>query len=177
MSNDNPYTPPTSQSRATIQNDNKDAPKGIGGWLILVAIIVCIAPFRIANTIYVDIYKPIFTTDAWSLLTDPNSEHYIPFFKHAITIEFIINLLMIVTWFFVIILFFTKKKLFKAVFIGILVATPIAIIFDSILVSTIMNAPAFDAETGKVLFQMCFAAILWTSYTLKSQRVANTFIH
>lgn len=177
MSNDNPYSPPTSQSTVTVQNDNKDTPKGIGGWLILVAIIICIAPFRIANTIYVDIYKPVFTTNAWSLLTDPNSEYYIPLFKHAIVIELIINFLMIVIWFFVIILFFTKKKLFKNVFIGILVATPIIIVLDSILVSAVMNVDAFDIETAKVLVQTCFAAALWSSYTLKSQRVANTFIH
>lgn len=177
MSNDNPYTPPSTQSISNKPTTKANELQGIGGWLTLVAIMVCLSPLRIAFYLYNDLYKPVITTDVWSMLTDPTSQHYIAAFKLVFIVEFLLNILMILVWLYLAFLFFSKKRLFKKLFIGILIITPIILITDTLVTSQILNAPAFDEEIFRELFRGIFAALIWITYTLKSKRVSNTFIH
>lgn len=173
MSDTNPYTPPLSN----IENNNQEiGPKGLGGWLILVAIIIIVTPISIASSVYKDLYLSIFTTDVWELTTNPSSEFYTPFFKTTLIFELLINLIMIIVWLIVITLFFSKRRLFKTFFLGILIASPIILIIDAIIGGYVMNVVIFDADTTKDIVRTIISATIWSSYTLRSKRVANTFI-
>jgi membrane-anchored protein YejM (alkaline phosphatase superfamily) len=66
---------------------------GIGGWLIFILVGLIFAPIRIFFEGF-ELFSTVFNQDVWSLLTSPESEIYSIYWAPIITIEIILNLLM-----------------------------------------------------------------------------------
>ena len=85
--------------------------QGLGGWLILVGIGLVITPIRIGFT-YFPLYKDIFESGAWGVLTTPGTSAYHPFWATYISLEIIINVgLLIAMVYFDIFIFHEKKTI------------------------------------------------------------------
>jgi len=149
--------------------------KGLGGWLILVALGVVIGPIRLSFLI-VSTYSPIFNDGTWGLLTNPVSESYIPYFSPLLIFEILGNVIFILIGIYMIYLFFSKHYLFPKIFIPYYIASLIFILLDAWLVSLIFDIPIFDPETMRELGRTLIGVLIWIPYMLVSKRVKVTFV-
>lgn len=157
----------------------KDDPnhlKGLGGWLIIVAIGITLSPFVVAIQLY-QIYQPLFENGSFVMLTDPVYTSYIPNVETLIYTEILINGLLILASLYLIYLFYTKHHFFPKLYIILAVFYPLFLFADSWAVNFVMpNEAIFDKETISQIARATLSAIIWTSYLLMSERVKNTFI-
>lgn len=157
-------------------NDDSNHLKGIGGWLIIVAIGITLSPFVVAVQLY-QMYQPLFENGSFVMLTDPVYTSYIPSFETLIYAEIGINGLLILASLYLIYLFYTKHYFFPKLYIILAVFYPFFLIADSWAVNVVMPDEAiFDKETVSQIAQTTLSAIIWTSYLLMSERVKNTFV-
>ena len=71
------------------------APKGIGGWLVLVAIGLVVSPLRLIHLLWTA-YLPLVQGGGWALLTTPGSEAYHPYWRPLLIFEVASNIFLIV---------------------------------------------------------------------------------
>ncbi len=100
-------------------NQNQSAMSGIGGWLILVAIGLCLTPLRIGAEIIQGVRSlaPV----AWRVVTTPGSPAYHPLFGPLIVGEMVANAALLVWALVLLYLFFTKRRAFPRAMIAFLI--------------------------------------------------------
>jgi len=155
--------------------------KGIGGWLILVAIGVTLGPFIAVGMDYA-IYSEVFSEEVWSTLTDSNNiATYTPNYSLAVSVELVASIIIDAYLFRLMFLFYTKKLDFPSLYIKLVYVIFAFIILDIIMVSLVFpNSTAkdlFDPFTIRAIFQSIFSILVWVPYMKKSVRVKNTFIN
>ena len=151
--------------------------QGLGGWLILVGIGMVVGPIRMGFT-YFPLYKDIFESGAWNVLTTPGTSAYHPFWGPLLSLEIIINVGLLIAMVYLAYLFFTKRKQFPKFYIGIAVFSLVFVIIDALSSKIVLpNEPIFDPDTLKDLIQQLIAVVIWVPYMLRSKRVKATFIH
>ncbi len=157
-----------------MANDNEL--KGLGGWLILVALGLVVSPIRILLTT-LQTFLPIFQDNSWATLTTPGSPAYNAFWAPLLIGEIVFNALLCGAYLYLIYLFFTKHCLFPKIYIATLAVAVVFIPLDAWLVSMIMpNEPVFDPDTAKEFGRSLVAALIWIPYMLVSKRVRATFV-
>jgi hypothetical protein len=157
-----------------MDNEEKTL-EGIGGWLVLVAIGIVVAPIRLIMVMAAT-YSDIFSTGAWEALTTPGREAYNALFGPIIIGEIIINIGVICACFYLAYLFFSKKSVSPKFFIGLAVFSLIFIIVDAFAIKLVVpSEPVFDQDTVKELMRSLFAVVVWVPYMLISKRVKATF--
>lgn len=149
----------------------------IGGWLILIALGIVIAPVRLA--LYVlPTYSEIFSTGVWQALTTQGSEAYNPFWAPIIILEIIGNSGMLAVWLYLAYLFFNKKILFPKVYIGLAIFSLVFILADTYAIKLVLpGQPIFDPETTQEVLRALIMVVIWVPYMLVSKRVKATFIN
>jgi ABC-type multidrug transport system permease subunit len=157
-----------------VEKEEKNL-EGIGGWLILVAIGIVVAPIRLI-IVMTETYRDIFSTGAWEVLTNPSSESYNDLLGPIIIGEIAINIAIIIFLFYMAYLFFCKKSGFPKLFIGIAVFTLVFIIADAFVVKLVIpSEPVFDPDTVRELVRSLVAVVVWVPYMIVSKRVKATF--
>ena len=152
-----------------------DPPQGIGGWLILVAAGIIVAPFKILIET-VQIYLPIFTDGTWEVLTDPSSIAYVPFFGSVVVLEILANLGFAVFGFLLTFLFFSKSGKFPKLFIVFMLSSLAFTLFDAWLSRLVFpEEPMFDPETAGGFARQILVCLIWVPYMVVSKRVEATF--
>jgi len=148
---------------------------GIGGWLILVAVGLCISPllqlvFIIRNLV------PIFTTNAWSMLTTPGSPAYHRLWAPVILFELLINIVFLAMEAVLLIWLFTKSRRFPTAMIVYLFTVFALVGIDYFLAQAIPAIAAQDNSEGRIAFMRAgVVCAIWMPYMLKSKRVKGTF--
>ncbi|MDE3202249.1 MAG: DUF2569 family protein [Acidobacteriota bacterium] len=137
---------------------------GIGGWLILSAIGLALAPFMNLFALFTD----------GRLLINPGAREYLT--NHTglyllILFEIASNLVFILYSTGLNILFYTRRKAFPIAMIVFLAASVLVISIDHIGIAQ-LDLPSKPAE----LLRALIAAIIWIPYFLRSRRVALTFV-
>ena len=161
------------QSQTQLQNSG---PKGLKGWLVLVAIGVIISPIRVSASLY--LYYKEFTPEIFSALTTPGTEVYHKLWLPFIVGEFAANLLILILSIFLVYLFFFKRKPFPKVYIALAIIVPLVLGIDALVGKIVMpNEPYFDATGAKEFGRSIVALIIWVPYMLLSERVKNTFVN
>lgn len=150
-----------------------DAPQGLGGWLTLVGLGVCLAPVVILVG-FAGIL-PSFRTATWASLTSPGGGAYHAMWAPALLFEFAINLAMIVFACLLILLFFRRKRVFPAAFVVFLWAQVAMILLDGMLAAAIPGVA--DGGTYDGLPRQVGVAVIWGAYMFRSQRVRATFVN
>lgn len=148
-------------------------PEGLGGWLILVGIAVCIAPVRLLAG-YLQVFAPILRDGGWRVLFDDGTP---PQLKALLWFEVIANPLMILAAVVLVGLFFLRSYWFPRLFIGFVLVNLLVQIVDLWLASGIPNDPAAGVQgqdTLQLVRSVVYGAI-WIPYMLVSRRVRNTF--
>jgi Protein of unknown function (DUF2569) len=151
-------------------------PVGVGGWLILVAIAVCLSPLRVLVSV-VNTFRAVAQDGAWSALTTPGSSAYHPMWASVIVYELLGNLALLVASVALLVLFIQRSRKFPRLFIWIAALTFPFLVVDAWLGSLLpLDEPVLDKDTVKGLMASVVTLAIWVPYMLRSKRVRNTFV-
>jgi hypothetical protein len=160
--------------------EDKTELKGIGGWLILVAIGVTLSPFINAGMDYAT-FSQVFSADTWNALTNSDSPVFTPYYALTVFAEMIIGVIIDTYLFYLAYLFYKKKSGFPSLYIKLVFAIFAFTIIDIFVVSLVFPAltaeDLFDPLTIRAIWQSIIAILIWVPYMKKSARVKNTFIN
>ncbi len=154
---------------------SQTAPSGIGGWLYLVAVGVCLTPIRIAAEI-VNGLRPLDPT-AWRAVTTPGTRAYHPLFGPLIVGELVLNAALLIWAAVLLYLFFAKRRSFPVAMITFMVVRVVGQVAD---LGVALMIPATAARIGPAAYGGLASGILvtliWVPYLIKSRRVEATFV-
>lgn len=146
---------------------------GLGGWLILPAIGLCITPFVSLFNTATSFYD--FDLAQWYLFTDPGGEFYHTLWAPNFLIEFAVIAFYFPFSIFLLTRFFQKHSSFPLLYISLLG-------FDALISGLLWGMaeiatddPEMTSEYATAFAGSFVGGIVWISYTLVSVRVATTF--
>ncbi|WP_163938392.1 DUF2569 domain-containing protein [Paraferrimonas sp. SM1919] len=105
-------------------------PKGLGGWLILLAIGLIFTPVRLVYE-YLPLYQELFDQGFWEIFTTPSSEYYHPLWAPFIIGEIMANSFIVLACIFLIFAFFAKSRIFPKGYIFIMLFSMVLIPLDA----------------------------------------------
>ncbi len=153
------------RTRSDYRSGGRSDLRGIGGWLILVAITLFLAPIEDVYRVYSDLTTLYSGGFAQMLADHPGLTNLLVTQIVADTIFFI--------WFLVLNFFFYgKKKAFPLLMIVYLGVNTIYILFRGHAYDAVMGTHIFASRAASVTA----SASLWISYMVSSKRVKATFI-
>jgi len=150
-------------------------PRGIGGWLYVVAIGLCLAPLRLAVEILNGL-RPL-RPATWRAVTTPGTPAYHPLFGPLIVGELVVNTALLIWTVALLYLFFAKRRAFPAAMIVFLIArlviqaADLGAGFMVPMVAARIGPAAWGGLVGGVLI-----VLIWVPYLIKSRRVEATFV-
>lgn len=152
-------------SEGGVAADIKEGPVGLGGWLLLPMLGLFAAPLiGLAGLVDFSGLK-----DAWPYLTAVQASF--------IVIELVLNAILL----FVAPIMFKRLEIFPGWYMIWLAAAPIIVIADAMLGKAIFpemfaGEDVFDKDTVRNIGRSIISAAIWIPYTMRSERVANTFV-
>lgn len=150
--------------------------RGLGGWLILIAIGLCLAPFVRIITIGQH-WEGYFSNLVWQTVAMPQGAKYDPLYGPLLIFELLGNIFMVGFNLLLLCLFFSKRKSFPSLFIAYMLGQAAFMILDDIGCSLISSLKSNAAVQDHALaFRALIYAIIWSLYMVKSRRVKATFI-
>jgi len=151
--------------------------RGIGGWLVLVALGIIASPLRILYDMSTEL--PAYAADRWALLTTAGANGYHPAWGPLLVFELMANIGLLVASLVVLGLFFKKRSSLPRVFIGFMVSAVVVQLIDVGMMSVVraMGADLPDAAgTNATFARTIVGAMIWCAYFVKSERVKMTFV-
>jgi hypothetical protein len=150
--------------------------EGIGGWLILVAIGLCVQPMLLLKAIADNV--AIFETDTWRVLTTPGAPAYHPLWAPLLVGETGVNLVLFAWSGVLLYVFFARKRGFPRLVVAYMGVSLAAVLGDLAVARAIPSAqvrltPSDYGQVGR----SAISAAVWIPYFLRSRRVAATFVH
>ncbi len=150
-------------------------PTGVGGWLVLVAIGLVLAPFRILFQLAQDIL-PVFTNGAWEILTDPASASFHPLWAPLIVFELVGSVVFVAASIAALVLFARRSPLFPRAMVWYYLSNLGFIAADFFALDLIPAvAGTQDSVASQDLLRSMLATAIWVPYMYRSRRVKNTF--
>jgi len=160
----------------TGETPSEQGPRGLGGWLILVAIGLVIAPLRMTALTVTDLV-PIITGGYWSALTDPTSPTYHPLWAPLLILEGVGNTVFSVFAAILLVLFFQRSRRFPGLMVAYLVSSLLFVTADYFVAELIpVVAAQDDVNSTRELGRAAVASLIWIPYFRRSRRVRNTFV-
>ena len=148
-------------------------PRGLGGWLVLLAIGLIVQPLRLLGALGQDLKA--LTGDTWRSLTAPESPAYHPAWGPVILAETLVNAAFLAGSFILLNLFFNKRALFpRAAIVFVLASAGVQLL--EVVVGRLLLGSAVAQAGLDSLAIAAVSATIWTTYLLRSRRVANTFV-
>jgi Protein of unknown function (DUF2569) len=148
---------------------------GIGGWLLLMAVGVCLAPIRIAAELIRGL-RPL-EPATWHAVTTPGTRAYHPLFGPLIVGELVTNAALLIWAGVLVYLFFTRRRSFPVAMIAFMLTRVVVQIADA---GVALMIPAAAARMGPATYgglaSGVLVALIWVPYLLKSRRVELTFV-
>jgi magnesium-transporting ATPase (P-type) len=148
--------------------------KKIGGWLIVIAIIISTFPLV---TTYSLLKSPLFDQSTWDNLELYEADAI--YWKLLLFLETLINTSIVVFSLLSVFLFFERRKIFPKFFVTFRLAWLTLIIVDMLLVSLLRHRADEEMFLPMEYVATCFRIIIdviWIAYMLKSTRVKQTFV-
>jgi hypothetical protein len=150
--------------------------QGLGGWLILIAIGLCISPFIRISTIGHN-WEGYFSNQVWQIVAMPQGEKYDPLYGPLLIFELLGNIFMFGLNLLLLRLFFSKRRSFPRLFIAFILCQVVFVILDDVgcvLIPALRSNAAVQDHTEAI--RAVIYAIIWVPYMVKSRRVKATFI-
>ena len=153
----------------------EEALRGLGGWLVPVAIGLCLRPLQ--SVLGLVQMAPALSADTWSLLTDPSGVAYHPMWAPMLLFEVATNVIFAVASVLLLVLFFQRRRQFPRAFMALL-AAQVAVTFVDLVGAGMLPS----AQTGSSVQQIRLAvftltsSVVWILYMLRSRRVRLTFV-
>jgi Protein of unknown function (DUF2569) len=144
--------------------------EGIGGWLIMMAIGLVLAPFVIlTNTVSTNVR--ILTTQRYQQFLEGH-----PALHGMILFEIITNFIFVAVLAGLNYLFFKKKRSFPTFMILYLAFQLVVTIADTVLAYVVLPSVASSSPSIVRLLRSILPVCLWIPYLLRSRRVKVTFV-
>jgi hypothetical protein len=150
-------------------------PRGIGGWLLPVALSLVVTPLRVV----LEMQKswPAYTSERWLLLTTPGGDAYHPLWAPLLVFELLANLTTIAALAVLVLLFFRRRSSVPRLFIAIMAWRLCVPLLDAALAGAIpATAGASDASELAGTVWSSLIGVGWMVYFVRSRRVAATFV-
>lgn len=150
--------------------------QGIGGWLLLPAFGVVVAPIRLL--LEMTQLMPSYAADTWAQLTIVGASAYHAMWAPLLLFELAANLGLLVFSLLLLVMFFQKRRGVPRLYITVLVAS-VAVQFIDMGLAQLIPAAA-EGVTHKEWGELArgvLAAAVWGSYFHVSERVKATFVH
>jgi hypothetical protein len=150
--------------------------QGLGGWLVLVGIGVCLRPLVLAWSMLSEL-EAWFSIEVWQEMASPRGSAYHPLGGPLIVGVVLAQMALLALGIVLVILFFRKSHLFPQLFLfTISLSILIAVVFEY----TAWQIPQMAAESESPLSREtrreAIWAVIWILYTLRSRRVRLTFV-
>lgn len=146
-------------------------PVGLGGWLALVGLGLCLRPFvqikGLADS------RICFDLSQWQFLTQPGGEQYHPLWAPALLFELHVFVLLLAWSILMLALFFKKRRSFPRLMVVLFLFELVCATIDHQLIQA-LPAPAL-ASNDLSLASGIGIRLAWMAYLLLSRRVKNTF--
>ena len=146
--------------------------KSIGGWLVLVAIVVTLTPFRLAFDIVGT--SEFFDARVWNVLST-DSENAALFLVFAL--EMVCNALFLVFSLLTVVLFYQRRSSAPYFVMGLYVFSFLFPIIDEIAVGWADPSTWDDTSGYSEIGRSIVAAAIWVPYMYLSRRVKQTFVN
>lgn len=147
----------------------------IGGWLVLPAIGLVLAPIGLLFTLF---NTGSFDQSTWDIAKNLNGSGAL-LYKATHIFECILNVTAFIFSIFMLIIFFKRMKSFPRYFILYRTIYLVVIFIDVILIAVLNSKTTLDFDVAKnirtLVFQVIISAI-WIAYFIKSSRVKQTFV-
>ncbi|HTX22661.1 MAG TPA: DUF3857 domain-containing protein [Candidatus Aquilonibacter sp.] len=150
--------------------------QGLGGWLILIAIGLCVSPFIRILTISQN-WEGYFSNQVWQTVAMPQGESYDPLYGPLLIFELLGNIFMFGLNLLLLCLFFSKRRPFPKLFIALIFGQATFLILDDVgcaLIPSLHSDATVRDHTDAI--RATIYAIVWTLYIVRSRRVKATFI-
>ena len=146
----------------------------IGGWLIIPSIGLVVSFFTLSFGTY-ELIKPYFKPGLLDLLTNPSSQHYIPYFMPVFAFEIILDVVLVAVVGKAIYLLSQRSVKTPKLIIFFYILNFVGLLADLILTAAI--APQLNDKDGvNDVVRAFFVMIVWGLYFYKSERVKRTFV-
>lgn len=183
---ENPYSPPQARDEIRLPSEplvfsgtpasRNAGPKGLGGWLILVAIGLIVTPIKL-GLLMINTFVPLFKDGTMQALTTPGSEHYHPLWTLIVGYEMVGNSLFALCFIGLTVLFFSRSRRFPRLYIVAVLANLAFLLGDGLIGSQIPALASSDnIESVGEIAKSLVACCIWVPYMLVSKRVKNTFV-
>jgi len=150
-------------------------PVGIGGWLILVAVGLCLTPIRIGAEILASL-RPL-TGALWHAVTTPGTRAYHPLFGPWIVGQLVVNSVLLLWSLALLYLFFAKKRAYPRLMIAFLIVRALVQIADiSVALRIPLVANSLQLSSFGGVATAIVVAAIWVPYFVRSRRVQATFV-
>lgn len=152
-----------------------EGPRGIGGWLVLVAIGLVARP--VVSVVSLVRIAPALSADAWAGLTAPGSAAYHPLWAPLLLFEVAANVALAVADMLLAVLFFQRRRAFPRGFIALLAAQVAIALVDLAATAVVPGDEAGSlAAQARLAASTLVASVAWIVYLLRSRRVKLTFV-
>jgi hypothetical protein len=148
----------------------------IGGWLLIVAIGLILAPLRLLVVLFKDLL-PAISADTWSRLTTPGTAAYHPLWAPLLLFEIIGNCLFILFPIIIAVFFFQKRRFVPRLIIVLLLSNLVFVAIDYFAADLIpFVAAQEDIGSLTEVIRVFIACVIWVPYFLVSKRAKATFV-
>ncbi len=146
----------------------------IGGWLILLAIGLCLGPLRLVYGIWETM--PSYANDEWLNLTSRTGEAYNPLWAPMLLFELAGNLGLLVFTGLLVLLLFKRRTSFPTVYILYSVAAIAFLTADRALMQLVPTIEEkLKIDLTRDLVRAAVFAVIWSFYLKRSVRSRSTF--
>jgi len=151
--------------------------RGLGGWLILVGIGLCLGPVIRIATLGQN-WEGYLSIQTWQSVALPQGELYHPLYGPLLIFELLGNTVLLGLNMLALCLFFSKRRAFPKVYIALMVFNGVFLVLDDLGCAQIPSLHSGNADPKQYSagVRALFYAILWSTYMLKSRRVKATFV-
>jgi hypothetical protein len=180
MSEPNPYSPP----RAPVELEPeqppeatlpREGPKGLAGWLVIVAIGLIISPIRVIFYC-VQTYVPMVRDGTIQALMTPGSESFHLPLAALLIFEALANAVSVSFGIWLVVLFFQKSRRFPVRYVILAAFSVTVILGDAYAIASLGLGSPWDADTIREMIRSIIGLLVWGPYMFLSKRVENTFV-
>ena len=176
-----PVVPPGPAATSADVRLLEPEPSGIGGWLVLPLIGLCVSPLLTLYTLWASVL-PLIKPRIWTVLTTPGtpvySWYWAPYLIVTVMLSLALVILMVVT-----LMCFLQHRRPVPVLMTVLLLWSIAqTVFELVSQQYLSRQVPALAATGmgdgawQGLFRAGLSAVIWIPYFWRSVRVRNTFV-
>lgn len=151
-------------------------PCGIGGWLIVLAVGMVLAPVNAALNL-LGVWQDNFASGFYGALTTPGSPDFHPMWRGVLLTELGYHVLMVPVLIWLAVLFFCHSRHFPRGYLLVTGLSAVYLMLDYVVVKSLLPmAPVFDDAMLKTVVGLAVALGLWAPYLFLSDRARCTFI-